>query len=77
MNGRSWSDDDIAALRRLVALGWTDGRIAGELGRSRETVQRKRTVLGLKTGQSKMMTKAVWRLEGRRKPRPKSRWAWS
>lgn len=77
MNGRSWSDDDIAALRRLVASGWTDGRIARELGRSRETVQRKRSVLGLKAGQSKAMTKAVWRMAGRRKPRPRSDWAWS
>ena len=43
MNGRGWSADDLAALRRLVAAGWTDARIGGALGRARESVLRERT----------------------------------
>ena len=50
MNGRGWSADEIAALRRLVAAGWTDARIGETLGRARETVQRKRTALRLEPG---------------------------
>ena len=66
MNGRGWSADDIAALRRLVAAGWTDARIGEALGRARETVQRKRTALRLEPGQSEAMTAAVRRLKARR-----------
>ena len=65
MNGRGWSADDIAFLRRLVAAGWTDARIGEELGRARETVQRKRAALRLKPGQSEAMTVAVRRLKAR------------
>ena len=66
MNGRGWPADEIAALRRLVAAGWTDARIGEELGRARETVQRKRTALRLEPGQSEAMTAAVRRLKARR-----------
>ncbi len=69
MNGRGWSVDEIGALRRLVAAGWTDARIGKELDRARETVQRKRTALRLKPGQSEAMTAAVWRLKARRRVR--------
>ena len=66
MNGRGWSADEIAALRRLVAAGWTDAQIGEELDRARETVQRKRTALRLEPGQSEAMTAAVRRLKARR-----------
>jgi IS30 family transposase len=66
MNGRGWSADDLAALRRLVAAGWTDARIGEALGRARETVQRKRAALRLGPGQSEAMTAAVRRLKARR-----------
>ena len=69
MNGRGWSADEIAVLRRLVAAGWTDARIGEELGRARETVQRKRAALRLTPGQSRAMTAAVWRLKARRMAR--------
>ena len=42
MNGRCWSADDIAALRRLVAAGWTEARIGEGLDRARGTALRKR-----------------------------------
>jgi IS30 family transposase len=67
MNGRCWSADDLAALHRLVAAGWTDARIAGALGRARETVQRKRVALRLQPGQSEPMTAAVRRMAARRR----------
>jgi DNA-binding NarL/FixJ family response regulator len=69
MNGRGWSADEIAALRRLVAAGWTDARIGEALDRARETVQRKRAALQLKPGQSDAMTAAVWRLKARQRAR--------
>lgn len=65
MNGLGWPADEIAALRRLVAAGWTDARIGEELERARETVQRKRAVLRLKPGQSA----AVRHLKERRRAR--------
>jgi len=66
MNGRGWSAEDLSALRRLVAAGWTDARIGEALGRARETVQRKRTALRLEPGQSEAMTGAVRRLKTQR-----------
>ena len=69
MNGRGWSADELAALHRLVAAGWTDARIGEAFGRARETVQRKRAALRLTPGQSEAMTAAVWRLKARRRAR--------
>ena len=65
MNGRCWSADDIAALCRVVAAGWTGARIGEALGRARETVPRKRAALRLEPGQSEAMTAAVGRLKAR------------
>ncbi|WP_428659321.1 hypothetical protein [Reyranella sp.] len=48
MNGRSRSAGEIAALRRLGVAGWTEVRIGEELGRARETLQRKRASRRLK-----------------------------
>ena len=67
MNGRGWSADDLATLRRLVAAGRTDTRIGAALGRARETVLRKRAALGLEPGQSEEMTAAVRRMSERRR----------
>ena len=44
---KSWTAADTAAMRELVALNWTDGRIAQALGVVRMTVWRRRTALGL------------------------------
>ncbi len=41
MNCCGWSADDIAALRRLVAAGWTDAWIGEAFDRARDIVQRK------------------------------------
>ncbi len=73
MNGRGWSGEEIAALHRLVAAGWTDARIGTALGRAREVVQRKRAALRLEPGQSEAMTAASWRLKARSRARAGSR----
>jgi hypothetical protein len=44
---KAWTEDDTAAMLELVALNWTDGRIAQMLGVVRLTVWRRRTTLGL------------------------------
>jgi hypothetical protein len=44
---KAWTGDDTAAMVELVALNWTDGRIAQALGAVRLTVWRRRTALGL------------------------------
>jgi hypothetical protein len=44
---KAWTAHDTAAMRELVALNWTDGRIAEALGVVRLTVWRRRTALGL------------------------------
>ena len=44
---KPWTEDDTAAMLELVALNWTDGRIAEALGVVRLTVWRRRTALGL------------------------------
>ena len=44
---KAWTADDTAAMLELVALNWTDGRIAQALGVVRLTVWRRRTALGL------------------------------
>ena len=50
--GNWWSAEESARLRRLVKTGAVDAEIAGLLGRSRETVTRKRKLLGLAPGSS-------------------------
>ena len=44
---KAWTADDTAAMLELVALNWTDGRIAQALGVVRLTVWRRRNALGL------------------------------
>jgi|EndMetStandDraft_6_1072998.scaffolds.fasta_scaffold1606186_2 IS30 family transposase len=67
MNGRAWTADERSTLRRLVAAGLTDGEIGTALGRARETVQRQRKALRLRSGQSLAMSAALGRLHARRR----------
>jgi len=46
MNGRLWTADDTATLRRMAGAGYSDGEIASHLGFARETVTRRRLTLG-------------------------------
>src|SRR5687767_2899221 len=50
--GRPWSAEDSARLRQLVQAGTIDLEIARALGRARETITRKRKLLGLAPGGS-------------------------
>lgn len=47
MNGRRWTPSHTATLCVRVGMGWTDDRIAKELGFARETVNGRRRLLGL------------------------------
>lgn len=46
MNGKPWTPDDTATLKRMAGAGYTDGEIAQHLGFCRETVTRRRLCLG-------------------------------
>lgn len=46
MNGRPWTPDDSATLKRMARAGYSDGEIARHLGFCRETVTRRRLCLG-------------------------------
>lgn len=49
-NGRTWTPDDSARLRRMAGAGYSDGEIAQHLGFCRETVTRRRLCLGYTAG---------------------------
>lgn len=46
-NGRPWLPQHTATLRRMNAVGYTDGEIAAVTGHRRETVTRRRIAMGL------------------------------
>lgn len=50
MNGRTWTPDDTATLKRMAGAGYSDGEIAQHLGFCRETVTRRRLCLGYTAG---------------------------
>jgi hypothetical protein len=50
MNGRTWTPDHTATLKRMAGAGYSDGEIAQHLGFCRETVTRRRLCLGYTAG---------------------------
>ena len=64
--GRPWSADDAAQLRRLVAAGETDARIAEAMERHPDMIRRQRRVAGLAPGQSRAATIMMMRVNRRR-----------
>lgn len=64
-----WPADDVAALRRLVAGGCSDGEIAQRLGRPRESVRDRRHALDLEPGRNPRLTAMLARLHKRRRIR--------
>lgn len=66
-NGRLWSPDDTAKLRRLVAAGWTDSHIAEEMGRERTLIVKKRTKHNIEPGQSRAMSAMMARINLQRR----------
>jgi hypothetical protein len=59
MNGKPWTLDHTATLERLNAIGCPDDLIAYITGHARETVQRRRSMLGISAAYS--VRYADWR----------------
>lgn len=66
MNGRAWTPDDTAKLRRLAASGMTDGEIGRALNRDTKCVGRKRREIGIERGMSRDLRTMLARLNMRR-----------
>ena len=64
--GRPWSADDAAQLRRLVAAGETDARIAEAMDRHPDMIRKRRRAAGLAPGQSRAATVMLMRVNRRR-----------
>jgi hypothetical protein len=64
--GKLWSADESARLRRLVRAGSIDIEIAHAMRRPRETITRKRKLLGLSPGCSASYRAAMLRLAARK-----------
>lgn len=64
--GRPWSADDAAQLRRLVAAGETDARIAEAMDRHPDLIRKRRRAENLAPGQSRAATVMMMRLNRRR-----------
>ena len=65
-NGRCWTSDDLAHLRRLVASGRTDTQIGVDMVRHRDVIRQKRNELDLRPGQSPIFTAMMARINTRR-----------
>lgn len=66
MNGRPWSPDDTARLRRLVAAGMTDSAIGEAMGRHPQVIYDKRHEHGIEPGISRAAKAMIARLNMRR-----------
>lgn len=64
--GRPWTADDAAQLRRLIAAGETDARVAEAMDRHPDLIRRRRRAAGLAPGQSRAATVMMMRLNRRR-----------
>jgi len=67
MNGRAWTSDDTARLRRLARSGMDDEAIGDEMDRDRTLIVRKRQEHHIERGQSAVCTAIVARLNLRRR----------
>lgn len=66
-NGRPWTADDLATLRRLARGGHSDREIAELLDRDRTAVVKKRHEHNIEPGRPSALTGIVARLNLRRK----------
>ena len=67
MNGRAWSHDDDAKLRRLLAAGYTQAQIGNEMKRHHNVIRAKSRALGLDPAQSPVFTAMMARINARRR----------
>lgn len=66
-NGRDWTENDGATLRRLIASGLTFAHIGELMDRNPEFVRCKAKQMGLKPGQSRVHTAMMARINFRRR----------
>lgn len=66
-NGRAWTGDELARLRRLVAAGMTHGQIGADMKRDRMVVQRKCAELKLRSGYNPRIGAMMARINMRRR----------
>ena len=67
MNGRPWTADDTATVRRMAGAGYSDGEIAQHLGFCRETVTRRRAAFHIERGMNLAMIAMLARVNLRRR----------
>lgn len=65
MNGKAWTADDTATLKRMASAGYSDGEIAQHLGRRRAIIQRKRASLTIRSGINPALTAMMARINAR------------
>ena len=66
-NGRTWTPEDSARLRRMAGAGYSDGEIARHLGFCRETVTRRRAAQRIQRGMTAAMIAMLARVNMRRR----------
>jgi hypothetical protein len=66
MNGKAWSADEVATLKRMAVAGYSDAEIAQHLGRDRDVVGRKRRQSNIRPGISPALTAMMARINARR-----------
>lgn len=66
-NGRPWTPEHTATLKRMARAGWSDGAIAEHLRRDRSFIVRKRQALGIECGISPAVIAMLARLNLRRR----------
>ena len=65
-NGRPWSADDTASLRRMAGAGYSDAEIGEHLGRHPKLIAQKRRDHRIAAGLSPSLLTALRRLSVRR-----------
>lgn len=66
-NGRPWTADDTATLRRMARAGYSDAEIGTHIGRDRQWVGRRRREMGITSGFNPALGAMVARWNIRRK----------
>lgn len=66
-NGRPWTSDEDARLRRLIASGMTHGQIGEDMKRNRMVIQRKCVELNLTGGYNPRIGAMMARINMRRR----------
>ncbi len=66
-NGRVWSADEIATLKRMAKAGYSDREIGEHLGRDRDVVGDKRRSLKIRPGITPALVMMMGRINARRR----------